>query len=205
MIDKQEIFNKFSQIELTINEDGLIPAYDSLMIRLPSDFFNLYSFNILRGVDGPLYDYAAGLLEHAAAECGYYTALQVIGSKEFKEVADPMIKSPEDKLYGLIEVINAWGWANIEIIELVPAKKLVLRAYDYYEADVRNIEEPQKPFAYMLRGIARAFMDVVYTEKSEECPYSVLSAYKSEQIKAIEMGDEYGEFVVTTIKEIVET
>lgn len=39
---------------------------------------------------------------------------------------------------------------------------MVVRAYDYYEADIKDIEEVKHPFAYMLRGISRAFMDLAY-------------------------------------------
>jgi hypothetical protein len=79
---------------------------------------------------------------------------------------------------------------------LVPGEKMVVRAYDYYEADIKDIEEVKHPFAYMLRGISRAFMDLAYGDKLYPNGFG---KFKCEQGKAIELGDEYGEFVVTKL------
>jgi hypothetical protein len=82
---------------------------------------------------------------------------------EWKALVEPMIqKAPEDVLHGACAVFTAWGWAKSEIVELVPAQRMVVRTYDYYEADVVKYGKREKPCAYMIRGVAAAFMDLAY-------------------------------------------
>lgn len=107
-----------------------------------------------------------------------------------------MIETAEDVLHAAFAVLTAMGWAQIEIVELVPSEKLVARAYSYYEADVVKIGSSDKKSAYMVRGICAAFMALAYsgeyTTEGEK-----VNDYTCEQVKGIESGDDYGEFVVT--------
>ena len=134
------------------------------------------------------------LLVNAAHECGYHTGFGIITSEEWDAVVAPMIEqAPEDVLHGAYAVFTAWGWAKSEIVELIPGEKMVVRAYDYYEADVVQRGTLSNKAAYMIQGVSAAFMDLAYGE-----PYpNGLRTFKCEQTKGIECGDEYGEFVVT--------
>lgn len=190
-IDRNKVIGDLSKIKVQGNKDGMIPAFGVLIQQLPANFWNSFSEKILQAAGDDLMDAAEGLLENAAAECGYHTGYGIITSEEFNSVVGPMIENkPEDVLHGAYGVFTAWGWANAEVVDLVPGEKMVIRAYDYYESDVVN---PKKPFAYMIRGVSRAFMDLAYSD-----PYpDGLGKYKCEQVKGIEKGDPYGEFVVT--------
>jgi hypothetical protein len=190
-INRQKVINDLSQIKVRGNAEGLVPAFGVLVNQMPAKFWNTFSEKILAAAGDDLYEAAEGLLENAAAECGYHTGYGIITSDEFNSVVGPMIeKEPEDVLHGAYGVFTAWGWANSEIVELVPGKKMVVRAYDYYEADVNN---PKRNFAYMIRGVSRAFMDLAY---SDTYPNG-FGKFKCEQTKGIEKGDKYGEFVIT--------
>ncbi len=190
-IDRQKIISDLSQIKVRGNNEGLIPAYGVLVNQFPANFWNSFSKSILNAAGDDLCDAAEGLLENAAAECGYHTGYGIITSDEFNSVVGPMIDSkPDDVLRGAYGVFTAWGWANSEVVELIPGEKMVVRAYDYYEADEKDVK---RPFAYMVRGVSRSFMDLAYGE-----PYpNGYGKFKCEQTKGIECGDEYGEFVVT--------
>ncbi len=194
-IDRKKAIQDLSKITVKGNNEGLIPAFGVLVQQLPANFWNLFSIKILQAAGADLYDDAAGLLENAAAECGYHTGWGIINSEEFKSVVGPMIeKQPEDVLHGAYAVFTAWGWANAEIVELIPGEKMVIKAYDYYEADVKDSFKPEKPFAFMIKGVSRAFMDIGYGDK----PYpDGFGKFTCEQTKGIELGDKYGEFVVT--------
>ncbi len=194
-IDRGKIIEDLSKIKIKGDEDGLIPAFGVLIQQLPANFWNLFSIKILNAAGDELSDDAGGLLENAAAECGYHTGWGIINSEEFQSVVGPMIeKQPEDVLHGAYAVFTAWGWAKSEIVELVPEEKKVVRAYDYYESDIKDNFKVNKPFTYMIRGVARAFMDIAYGDK----PYpDGFGKYTCQQTKGIELGDEYGEFVVT--------
>jgi len=196
-IDRQKVIDDLSKIKVCGNADGIIPAFGVLVNQLPANFWNVFSMKILKAAGDSLYDDAAGLLENAGSECGYHTGWGIINSEEFKSVVGPMIKKEtalEDTLHGAFAVFTAWGWAKAEIVELIPGEKMVVRAYDYYEADVKDSFKPKKPFAYMISGVSRAFMDIAYGDK----PYpDGFGKFKCKQTKAIECGDSYGEFLIT--------
>ncbi|MBW1782135.1 MAG: hypothetical protein JRL30_15525 [Deltaproteobacteria bacterium] len=51
-----------------------------------------------------------------------------------------------------------------------------------------------RPCSYMIQGVSAAFMDIAYGDK----PYpDGMGTFKCEQTKGIEIGDDYGEFLVT--------
>ncbi len=100
-------------------------------------------------------------------------------------------------LHGAFAVFTAWGWAKSEIVELVPGERMVVRAYDYYESDVVSYGASSKPSAYMIRGVAAAFMDLAYGGPYDATGKTGLRTFQCVQSKGIECGDEYGEFIVT--------
>ncbi|WP_444994629.1 hypothetical protein [Aliikangiella sp. IMCC44359] len=197
-IDREKAIADLSKIQVKGNEEGLIPAFGVLVNQLPASFWNLFTTKILDAAGEDLYEDASGLLVNAAAECGYHTGWGIINSDEFQSVVGPMIENvPEDILHGAYAVFTAWGWANAEIVELIPNEKMVIKVKGYYEADVKDTYKPNNPFAFMIRGVSSAFMDIAYGDK----PYpDGFGKFSCEQVKAIELGDDYGEFVVTKRK-----
>lgn len=194
-IDRQAIIDNLSQIEIVGNEEGLIPAFGVFITQLPASFWNNFAQRLTDKVDPDLLEAAEHLLVNAAHECGYHTGYGIINSEEWKAAVAPMVeKVPEDVLHGAYAVFTAWGWGKAEIVELVPGEKMVVRAYDYYEADIAEDGATISPSAYMIRGVSGAFMDLAYGN-----PYpNGLYTFRCEQVKGIECGDSYGEFVVTT-------
>lgn len=197
-IDRKKIIESLSQIELTGNEDGLIPGFGVYVNQLPAAFWNNFAEKLTRQVPEELLEAAEYLLYNAANECGYHTGYGIITSEEWKAVVEPMIeKVPEDILHGAFAVFTAWGWAKSEIVELIPGEKMVVRAYDYYESDVVRYGKSEKMSAYMVRGVAAAFMDLAYGEAYP----NGLGKFQCSQVKGIECGDDYGEFIVTKAEE----
>ncbi len=193
-IDRQKIIDSMSKIEVAGNDDGLIPAFGVFVNQLPAEMWNNFAEQILNSVPGDLVEAAQYMLMNAANECGYHTGYGIITSEEWNSVVGPMIeKVPEDVLHGAFAVFTAWGWAKAEIVELVPGEKMVVRAYNYYEADVVKHGKSRLMSAYMIQGVAAAFMDLAYGK-----PYpDGFNTFKCEQVKGLECGDEFGEFVVT--------
>ncbi len=193
-IDREKIIDEMSKIKVVGNDEGLIPALGVYVQQLPADFWNGFATRMIKSIDPELADAVETMLERAAHECGYYTGHGIITSEEWDKVVKPMVeKVPEDILYGAYAVFSAWGWANSEIVELVPGEKMVVRAYNYYEADGAKAAGIVRPFAHMIRGVSAAFMDLAY---GDQFPNG-LDTFTCEQTKGIECGDEYGEFVVT--------
>jgi len=73
-------------------------------------------------------------------------------------------------------------------VQLKEGEKMVVRAFDYYEADSQG----EGLRGFMLRGLSQAFFDLAYAD-----PYpDGMDTYECRQTKGIEAGDPYGEFVV---------
>ncbi|MGV8119459.1 MAG: hypothetical protein AB2L14_06805 [Candidatus Xenobiia bacterium LiM19] len=197
-IDRQRIIDSLSRIEVAGNQEGLIPSYGVFITQLPALFWNNFADRLIQKVGGELTEAAEWLLVNAAHECGYHTGYGIITSEEWKAVVAPMIeKTPEDVLYGAFAVFTAWGWAKSEVVELIPGEKMVVRAYDYYESDVVSYGKRKRPFAYMIRGVSAAFMDLAYGGQYDPEGKTGLRTFECVQTKGIECGDEYGEFVIT--------
>ena len=193
-IDRNKIIEHLSKIDIKGNDEGLIPAFNVLVNQLPADFWAQFTKRILNAVPTELQEAAWGLLYNAAAECGYNTGYGIITSEEWKAVVEPMVeKGAEDILHGAYAVFTAWGWANAEIVELIPNEKMVVRAYDYYEADCIPEKNSPLPMAPMITGVSAGFMDLAYGEAYP----NGFGTFICKQTKGIEKGDEYGEFVVT--------
>ncbi len=197
-IDRKRVVDAMSKVGVVGNEDGLIPAFNVFVTRLPADFWNAFAVRLTQKVDTDLAEAAEWLLVNAAHECGYHTGYGIITSEEWKAIVAPMVeKVPEDILHGAFAVFTAWGWAKSEVIELIPGEKMVVRAYDYYEADPAEYGTAPRPWAFMIRGVSAAFMDLAYGGDYDPTGKTGLRTFKCEQTKGIECGDEYGEFVVT--------
>jgi hypothetical protein len=125
-----------------------------------------------------------------AYECGYHTGYGIITSPEFEAVVMPMVTAgAKDVLRGAYAVFTAWGWAKSGVVQIKEGERMVVRALDYYESDSGG----QGPRAYMIRGVSAAFFELAYA-----APYpDGMDTFACEQTKGIEVGDPYGEFVVT--------
>lgn len=197
-IDRKQVIEQMSQVKVFGNNEGLIPAFNVFVNQLPANFWNGFADRLTRSVSPELREAAEYLLVNAAHECGYHTGYGIITSDEWKAIVAPMVKDvPADVLYGAFAVFTAWGWAKAEVVELVPGKKMVVRAYDYYESDVVSHGKSTKFSAYMIRGVCAAFMDLAYGGQYDPTGKTGLRTFACEQTKGIECGDDYGEFVVT--------
>ena len=194
-IDRKKIIEQMSKVSVIGNEEGLIPGFNVFVQQLPSDFWNGFARRIVNYVPDDLVESAEALLVNAARECGYHTGYGIITSDEWNEIVAPMVeKTPEDILHGAYAVFTAWGWAKSEVIEIVPKEKMLIRAYDYYESDIMKYGKASRPCAYMIQGVSAAFMDIAYGDS----PYpDGMGTFQCEQTKGIEIGDDYGEFLVT--------
>ncbi len=197
-IDRKKIISAMSRIAVMGNDDGMIPGFNVFVNMMPAKFWNSFAERLTRKVSPDLLEAAEYLLVNAGHECGYHTGYGIITSNEWKAIVEPMIeKVPEDVLHGAFAVFTAWGWAKSEIVELVPGERMVVRAYDYYESDVVSYGASSKPSAYMIRGVAAAFMDLAYGGPYDATGKTGLRTFQCVQSKGIECGDEYGEFIVT--------
>ncbi|HNX97424.1 MAG TPA: hypothetical protein PKK12_07075 [Candidatus Aminicenantes bacterium] len=198
-IQREKIIADMSKVKAAANPDGLIPAFNVLVNQLPADFWNEFSRTMVDSVEPGVREAIEGLLVNAAHECGYHTGYGIITSKEWDAVVKPMVRSVEDILHGAFAVFTAWGWADAEIVDLVPGQRMVVRARDYYEADIAQAypgNRAPRCMGYMVCGVSAAFMDLAYGGEYDPTGQRGLYTFHGRQTKGIERGDECGEFVI---------
>jgi hypothetical protein len=192
-IDTQQVIDRFSKLQFRGNADGLIPAFNVLVNHLPTAFWNTFADLIVESVIDDLKEAAEYLLVSAAHESVYATGHGMVTSREWKSQVIPLLHTPEDAIAALFAVVTALGWGRCEVVELTPRERMVVRARDYYEADVVGYGRKSRACAYLLQGAAGAFMDLIY---GAEYPTG-LNEFRALQVLDCVKGDPYAEFVVT--------
>lgn len=196
-IDRKKIIDQMSQIDILPDENGIIEGFNVLVTQLPTAFWNSFAERLTAKTSADMLEAKEYLLYNAAHECGYHTGYGIITSDEWNAVVGPMVENvPEDILHGAYAVFTAWGWADSEIVELIPEEKMVIRAYDYYEADIAKYGASKKMSAYMIAGVCAAFMELAYAGEYDP-KGKPIGTFACKQVKGIECGDSYGEFVIT--------
>lgn len=187
---RDTVVKSLAKINVQGDENGLIPEYDVLVNLLPVALLNKFAERLMAAAPSDKKVAVEEGLVRAAYECGYHTGCGIITSDIFNEVVLPMVTEGEkDILRGAFAAFTAWGWAKSGIVQLKEGEKMVIRANDYYEAD--SVGEGMR--AYMLRGLCQAFFELTYSD-----PYpDGMDTFICNQVKGIEVGDPYGEFVVT--------
>ncbi len=163
-IDVSKIIHAVMEGSKIRESKGIIPLFGVYLSLFSVYYYNRLSFNFEIKMGKPREAEAKALLIKAAQECGYATFQGIRDSWEWQQVVAPMVESKEDQILGFVAVAVAFGWGDLAVEELVPGEKLVIRANDSYEA--RGYLEQYGPAksekCYMLRGVAGAFMDLIY-------------------------------------------
>lgn len=191
---RDQVVRALAKLEVRGDEDGLIPAFGVLVNQLPTTFWTLFAER-LRAVTPP--ERSAEVeaeLVNCAYECGYHTGWGIINSPEFQAVVTPMVtEGAKDVLRGAFAVFTAWGWAKSGIVQLKESERMVVRAVDYYEQESGGTGRR----AYMIQGVSTAFFELAYS-----APYpNGMGHFTCVQTAGIEVGDAYGEFVITKLAE----
>ena len=203
-IDRQKIIDDMAKVKVEANEDGIISGFNVLVTKLPGVFWNSFARNMVQAASEDILDAVEELLVNAAHECGYHTGHGIVSSTEWDAVVKPMLGSTEDLLHAAFALCTAWGWADAEVVELDPGKRMVVRAKDYYESDVaKDFAGGKAPhyMAFMFRGVCAAFMDLAYGGDYDPSGETGLYSFRCRQTKGIELGDSYGEFEVVSADE----
>jgi hypothetical protein len=189
-VQRDVVVKQLAELEVKGNDEGLIPSFNVLINQLPVAFWNTFTQRILEATPDERREEVEEALVNCALECGYHTGYGIITSDEFKSVVEPMVtEGAKDILRGAYAVFTAWGWAKSGIVQIKEGERMVVRAVDYYEADYN----PGYKNAFMIRGVSSAFFDLAYGEAYPDG----IHTYKCEQTKGMEVGDSFGEFVVT--------
>jgi hypothetical protein len=189
-VQREVVVKQLVEMQVQGDEEGLIPGFNVLVNMLPVAFWNTFTKRMMDAVPEDRRKSLEDNFVNCALECGYNTGYGIITSEEFKSVVTPMItEGAKDVLRGAYAVFTAWGWAKSGIVQIKEGERMVIRAQDYYEADIA----PGYLCGYMIRGVSSAFFDLAYGKPYPEG----MKTFQCEQTRGIETGDSFGEFVVT--------
>lgn len=161
-IDGTKIIHAVMEGSQIRESKGIIPLFGVYLSMFSAQYYNTlsYEFEQMLGRNAE----ARALLIAAAQECGYATFQGIRNSWEWDEIVSPMIDRKEDQISGFAAVAVAFGWGDLEVVEIVPDSELRLRVTDSYEASgyLERYGVADSGKCYMLRGVTAAFMDLIY-------------------------------------------
>ena len=192
-IDGTKIIHAVMEGSRIRESKGILPLFGVYLSLFSSHYYNRLSFEFERQMGASRAAEAESLLIQAAQECGYATFQGIRNSWEWDEVVSPMIEKKEDQIHGFAAVAVAFGWGDLKLVELIPGEKLVIRAEDSYEASghLEHYGHAENGKCYMLRGVAGAFMDLIYGEAYPDGCFTFLATEPHCRAK----GDPFCEFV----------
>lgn len=166
-IDSAAIMQAVGSLNLTGNEEGLIPAFGLYLTRHFADYYNKISFAYLHGQEalgGDAATNARTRLVDAGQVCGFHTFGGIMLSQEWDAVVLPMIESREDWVLGITAVINCLGWGRWSVEELVPRERMRMRVLDGYESVgyMRDFPQRRDGVCFLAAGGASAIMNLLY-------------------------------------------
>ena len=161
-IDGTKIIHAVMEGSQIRESKGISPLFGVYLSLFSAQYYNSLSFDFEQKLGDN--HKAKSLLIAAAQECGYATFQGIRNSWEWDEIVSPMIDRKEDQIAGFAAVAVAFGWGDLEVVEIAPDRKLRLRVNDSYEASgyIERYGMADSGKCYMLRGVTAAFMDLIY-------------------------------------------
>jgi len=164
-IDSLKIMRAIMEGSKIRDEKGIIPLFGVYLSLYFTSYYNVVSFNFLSQMEKSRAEEAEKLLIGAAQECGYSTFHGIRQSLEWEELVQPMLETFDDQIEGFLAFATAFGWGGeIEVIDLIPGNRLHFRVHESYESAgyLKRLGIAEVGKCYMLRGVAAAFMDLLY-------------------------------------------
>jgi len=192
-IDGNKIIHAVMEGSRIRESKGIIPLFGVYLSMFSVHYYNRLSFEFERKMGIERQTEAEALLIRAAQECGYATFQGIRNSWEWEALVKPMIESKEDQIEGFTAVSVAFGWGDLKVNGLIPDEKLIIRVNDSYEASgyLDRYDPAGSGKCYMLRGVAGAFMDLIYGEDYPDGCFT----FTADEPMCRAKGDPYCEFV----------
>lgn len=199
-INEGQIVDAVVGMNIQGNEEGIIDAFGVYLTNHYVDYFNRISYRLEEKITGYQPEYMAfvrPLFTRAGYACGIHTYTGIINSDAWKNLVEPQCENREDKIRGLVAVVNALGLGVWEVVS-VEESEVVIRSYNTYESEgyLREFDKRDTPGCFLTVGAIIGMMSVVYgsgelSEDLAEAPY------EGKETHCRSKGDEYCEFIVT--------
>ena len=202
-IDRLEIIKNLREKFHWLDNYELIDNYNYKIATIPSALLNSFSRKLILETKSDLVESMEYMLISSSQESSYFTLQEAMETNEWKEIVAPNLSkkwNQEDVIHSLCAFVSSFGYCDFEPTEFIARKRLVVRANHYYEAGGIECGLAPRPQAYMLTGLCAAIMDIVCGGPYDFTLRTGFASYTARQTKAIECGDEYGEFIVERTK-----
>jgi hypothetical protein len=188
-------------------ETGIVDAFGVYITRMYSNYYCQISYKFLKEFEKEQGQQGLAIARELLTEAGHVCAAFTFGgisqSAEFQGLIKPMIKTKEDWIHGLIAVANSFGWGFWEVLELEPAKRILIKITSGYESNsyLGMYSNCSHPVSFLAIGGIAGLMNLAYNSELPEKPLSIdnnfyLNLHKGnkfvgQQLKCRTMGDEY--------------
>lgn len=212
-VDSLAIRDALTQMPIQGNHNGMIEAFGVLLTRMYANYYCLISYRMLKALEEKMGDsgtmLASQLLTEAGHVCAFNTFGGIMESAEWQGMIKPMLQNREDWVHGIIAVVNAFGWGQWEIKELVPNQKLVVKITSGYESNsyLKHFGTSNYPISFLGTGGVAGIMNLIYNGDITQNPSLTEDYYRqvclssnyfvSKQILCRAMGAEYDLIEVT--------
>lgn len=193
-IDSLKIMRAIMEGSKIRDEKGIIPLFGVYLSLSFTSYYNIVSFDFLSRMGKHRAEESEKLLIGAAQECGYSTFHGIRQSLEWEELVQPMLEKVDDQIEGFLAFATAFGWGGeIEVIDLIPGYRLHFRVHESYESAgyLKRMGIADVGKCYMLRGVAAAFMDLLYGDDYPDGCFT----FSAIELFCRAKGDKFCEFI----------
>jgi hypothetical protein len=193
-VDSLKIIHAIMEGSQIRDEKGILPLFGVYLSLFFTSYYNIISFDFLSKMGKHRAAEAEALLIGAAQECGYATFHGIRQSWEWEELVQPMLETVDQQIEGFLAVAAAFGWGGkMEMIDLIPGRRLHFRVNESYESAgyLKRIGVAENGKCLMLRGVAAAFMDLLYGDSYPDGCFTFSAAEPFCRAK----GDHFCEFI----------
>lgn len=162
-VDEPAVLNALAGLDLSGNEEGFIPRFGVALTHHFANFYNRISFEFVRAMSGSgLLEDAEELLVNAGYQCAFNTFGGIMLSGEWRAAVQPMLRTDDDWVHGMVAVTNALGWGVWRVHELTD-DRIVVRIYDDYESAGYSAMYGQadRPVCYLHQGGVAGLMHLI--------------------------------------------
>ncbi len=208
-VDEAAILAALGGLDLSGNEEGLVPQFGVMLTHHFASFYNRISFEFLRRMEATgLLEAAEMLLTDTGYRCAFHTFGGIMTSPEWDAVIRPQCKTRADWVHGMVATVNALGWGVWRVTELTE-NRVVVRIYDDYESCgyLDMYGQSDRPISYLATAAVAGMMNLIYGADIHEKPVLDLDFYarafeadglfEPEQTRSLAMGDEFTEIVAS--------
>ena len=165
-VDSQAVISAVSGLDLSGNEEGLIPAFGLYLTRHYANYYNRVSYAYLHAAEAEGAEpttRARTSLVKAGEVCGFNTFGGIMLSQEWDAVVQPMIECREDWVHGITAVINCLGW-GVWSVESIDPRRLHMKVRDSYESVgyMRDHAKRSDGICFLATGGVSSIMNLLY-------------------------------------------